>query len=264
MKITPMKNILILLSGTHLAMTCVSQAAVTLFAEYHLGEAGSLGTNNRPVDSAGVPQNFASDISGGTVTVGTTGVFAPGSSAYLDTSNTSNQGWYAADFSSLPTSDFAFGIYARASALADGGDVFTVGGANGAIKLSLGAAGWAASINNVAWIGTPNGTVGSFTANQWVHLAVVRTSTESTFYINGVAQSGTSASTPVNGVSHLSVNPGGTAFFDGHLDEARVVTFTGGESTANIFNALTTVPEPSAAALLGGLGVLSLLRRRRH
>ncbi|MCU0797151.1 MAG: PEP-CTERM sorting domain-containing protein [Akkermansiaceae bacterium] len=79
--------------------------------------------------------------------------------------------------------------------------------------------------------------------------------------INGVAQ-GTYSGTPVHGAAHLSVAPGGATYFDGQMDEARVVTFTGGESTANILNTLTAVPEPSAMAL-GVLGALAVLRRRR-
>jgi hypothetical protein len=67
--------------------------------------------------------------------------------------------------------------------------------------------------------------------------------------------------TPVINTPHLSVDPGGFVYFDGHLDEARVVTFTSGESTANILNTLT-IPEPSSAALLG-LGGLALVLRRR-
>lgn len=61
---------------------------------------------------------------------------------------------------------------------------------------------------------------------------------------------------------HISVAPGGTSYFDGDLDEARVLTFTSGESTTNILNTLQGVPEPTAA-LLGGIGLLGLLRRRR-
>ena len=34
--------------------------------------------------------------------------------------------------------------------------------------------------------------------------------------------------------------------FNGWLDEARVVTFTPGESAVNVINALQAVPEPSS------------------
>lgn len=244
-----------------------SHAAVTLYAEYRLGETGSLGASNRPLDSSGNGKNMANEISGATTSTGTAGVSAPGSTHYLDTSGTGDQGWYSSNlYSSAPTlalDNFAFGIYARAAenTAATRGDVFTVGGSNGSFKLSLGSNGWAASVHELAWIGSSNGTVGSFTANQWAHLALIRSGGTTTFYINGIAQAGTTALTPVINTPHLSVDPNGTAYFDGHLDEARVVTFTSGESTANILNTLA-VPEPSSA-LLGGLGMLALLRRRR-
>jgi hypothetical protein len=245
-----------------------SQAAVTLYAEYHLGESGSLGANNNPQDSSGNGKNIATDISGSTTNVSTTGVFAPGSTHYLDTSGSGNQGWYSPDLYStgttLPSDDFAFSIFTRASENSAGtsGDIFTVGGGPNAFKLSLASNGWAASSHGTAWIGGTNGVSGSFTANEWVHLALIRSGGVTTFYIDGVAQSGTITSAPTHDTPHISVDQGGTNYFDGHLDEARIVTFTSGESTTNILNALTAIPEPSSV-LLGSLGMLTLLRRRR-
>jgi hypothetical protein len=114
----------------------------------------------------------------------------------------------------------------------------------------------------VAFIGGTNGVVGSFTANTWAHLALIRSGGITQFYINGVPQGATYAGAPTgNGLGHLAINPGAGSSFNGQIDELRLVTFTPGESTTNILNALT-IPEPSAA-LLGGLGALALLRRRR-
>lgn len=250
---------------------CSSQAAIVMVGEYHLGEAGSLGANNRPLDSAtvGTPsgsQNFANEINGSSALVGTSGVYAPGSTAYLDTSATGDVGWYdgSSGMATLPTDNFAFGIYASAANLgAAQGDVFSLGGGNGAFKISSGPNGWAASAHNVSWISAENGVVGSFTANQWVHLALVRTSGTTTFYINGVAQ-GTYAGAPVHNSLHLSVDPGGAKYFDGLIDEARIVTFDAADAGAgniNVLNALA-IPETSSS-LLGAFGSLLLLRRQR-
>ena len=244
-----------------------SQAAITLYAEYHLGESGSLGSSNKPLDSSVNGKNIGTDISGSTTTTGTSGVVAPGSTTYLDTSGSGDQGWYSNNlYSAAPTlvlDNFAFGIYARAAAntAATKGDVFTIGGSLGSFKLSLETNGWGASAHGVAWIGTADGLVGSFTADTWAHIALIRSAGITTFYINGVAQAGTISSAPVIDTPHFSVNPSAVRYFDGHLDEARIVTFTGGESTSNVLNALQ-VPETSSA-LLGGLGLLGLLRRRR-
>jgi hypothetical protein len=256
-----------------LALTLTtSNAAIVIVAEYHLGEAGSLGANNVPLDSAsgGTPsgsQNIANEISGSAATVSTSGVYAPGSSAYLDTSGAGDEGWYdgGSTMSSLAADNFGFGVFVRAASLgATQGDVFTLGGGNGAFKLSLAGNGWAASAHGIAWIGADNGISSSFTASQWVHLALVRTSGTTTFYINGTSQ-GTYGGNPVHNAMHLSVAPGGSSYFDGHIDEARVVTFDAADAGAgdiNVLNTLQGVPE-SSTTLLGAVGAILLLRRRR-
>lgn len=256
----------LLLSSIALAAFAVpAKSAVTLFSEYHLGEAGSLNATNNPQDSSGNSRHFSAEINGMVATVGTAGVFAPGSSSYLDTAVTSNEGWYGANHSSLATDNFAFGIYARASSNIAGnqGDIFTVGGGTGAFKLSLAPNGWGASSNGVSWIGGSDGVSGSFADDAWVHLALIRSGGSTQFYINGTAQGGAFAGVPTHGDAHASVSPGGGSFFDGHLDEARVVTFTSGENTTNILNALQGIPEPSTSALFGLAGLAVILRRRR-
>ena len=246
--------------------TMPARASIITYAEYHLGEPGSLGANNRPQDSSGNAHHLTTDISGSTATTGALGFHpnAAGSTAYLDTTPAGNQGWYipAARYATLPSDNFAFGVFARASAL-NSGDVFTVGGSTGSFKLSLAVNGWGASANNVAWISTASGNVGSFTADTWVHLALIRAGGQTTFYIDGVASSAPYGGTPVNDAPHIAVSPGGATYFNGWLDEARVVTFTPGESAANVINALQAVPEPSTA-LLGLVGVLALRLRRKR
>lgn len=248
-----------------LSLTLASQAAVTVIAEYHLGEAGSLGTNSRPIDSTGTYSYSGNNYSGSTPT-GTTGVFAPGSTTYLDTSNTTRQeGFWGPTFVLPGTDNFGFGIYVRASenTAATQGNILTLGATTGVdkvLKIALSSGGWAGSMHNDSWLGATDGT--GFVANEWVHLAIIRSGGVSAFYINGVAQSGTTSTVPVVGQSHLNVDSGGATAFDGHIDEARVVTFTSGESIANVLNAIQGIPEPSAA-LLGALGLLGLLRRRR-
>ena len=245
--------------------TLPASATIITYAEYHLGEPGSLGANNRPQDSSGNARNLATDISGSAAVTGNS-VFHPnaaGSTAYLDTTPAGNQGWYSsALFTSLPTDNFAFGVFAQASAL-HSGDVFTVGGSNGSFKLSLATNGWGASANNVNWISSASGNVGSFNANTWVHLALIRSAGQTTFYINGVASSAPYGGTPVNDTPHIAVSPGGATYFSGLIDEARVVTFTPGESAASVINALQAVPEPSTA-LLGLIGALALRLRRKR
>lgn len=253
------------------AITGGAHAAIVMVAEYRLGEAGSIGgtigATSTLIDSAtgGTPSgaqdvgNVAGNATG--TSIATVGVSAPGSTAYVDTNGSS--GWFGGNMTTLPTDNFAFGIYARAASLQSNRDIFTLG-STGSFTLSMGANGWAASSKNTSWIGASDGVSGSFTANTWVHLALVRTSGVTAFYINGVQQGSTYTPAPVHGTIHMAVNPGGGSYFDGQIDEARVLTFNAADAGAgnvNVINALT-VPEPSAA-LLGGLGMLSLLRRRR-
>lgn len=239
-----------------------SNAAIALFAGYKLGETGSLGANNSPLDYSGNGRNIPNPISGSAATVGTSGAYS-GSTHHLSTAGTGNEGWYGPNVSgTLPADNFGFSVWVQAATntAATQGDAFTLGGGTGAFKLSLAPNGWAASSHGVAWIGGNDGVTGTFAANTWTHLMMIRYNGTTTFYINDVARGATYGGAPTHGDFHMSVNPGGSVYFDGLLDEARVVTFAGSDSVADIRAAL--IPEPSAA-LLGGLGLLALLRRRR-
>lgn len=224
------------------AFVPAAQATITTFAEYHLGETGTLGANNLPLDGSGNGRNLTSSINGAYTSVGSAAFhsLAANSTAYLDTSLTGGEGYYGPDlFSSLPTDNFAFGVFARAASNdTTRGDVFTLGGSNSSFKLSLASNGWAASSHNAAWIGSSGGVSGSFAADTWVHLALIRSGGTTTFYINGTAQGSTYAGAPVHNTPHLSVDPGGSAFFDGQIDEARVLTFDPGDTTTDILAAL--------------------------
>lgn len=254
----------------------VSQAAVVMFAEYRLGETGSLGSDNLPQDTSGNGLNFSNSIGGANAGVGTVGApsfagaggVAGTSTAYVDTSAATGEGWYSNGlFSALPSDNFAFGIFAQASSTSNQGWVFGLAGTDGALSIELTSGGWRASRRNQSWIGD----TGAFTADQWVHLAVVRSGGSTGFYINGALVGATDSGAPsAAGDAHLAVMPGGNYFFNGKLDEARVVTFSAGESTANVIAALQTgvsaVPEPSAYGLLGAgaLAGAALVRRRRR
>jgi autotransporter-associated beta strand protein len=233
-------------SATHPAFITGTGAIIipspitVLYAEYRLGEASTLGPAKRPLDSSGNFRNFTSEIGGDAALIGNTGSIAPGSTAYLDTSPPSNNGWYSTNlFTDLPADNFAFGVFARAASTNETlGDVFTVGGATGSLKLSLASNGWAASAHNSAWIAEANGVSGSFTPETWVHLALIRSRGITTFYIDGIPQAGTYSGTPINDTAHLSVSPGGNSYFNGQIDEARVVTFSASQSTENILGIL--------------------------
>lgn len=68
--------------------------------------------------------------------------------------------------------------------------------------------------------------------DEWVHVAMVRDSGISTFYINGVANGDTTADdmgTPAEKeVIHVGVAPGNGQKFSGSMDELRIFTFNSG------------------------------------
>jgi hypothetical protein len=165
--------------------TAASHATIIPYADYPLGEAGSLGGSNKPQDISGHGRNFGADVNGGSAVVGSASFHpnALGSTAYLDTSNSANEGWYSGGlFNNLPTNNFAFGVFARAASLSGTtADVFTTGDTPGAFKLSLDGNGWGASCHFVDWIGSS----GAFQPNTWVHLALIRSAGVTTFYVDG-------------------------------------------------------------------------------
>lgn len=244
------------------ALTGTATGAITVYAEYRLGEAGTLGPDNTPLDSIGT-RHIDQPINGAGVSVGTPGAY-PGSTAFMDSSDPSNTGFYSlGNFADLPVNNVAIGVYAKASSN-DAGNIGTIFGTGdgGGFDLGLHANGWAGSLFNVDWVGPAGGVAGSFTPDTWVHLALIRADGVTTFYLDGVAQPGTLGLTPVHSSPHLSVSPGGFSYFDGGIDGARAVFFDSGESPSAVLNVLTGVPEPSSVALLG-LGSLVALRRRR-
>jgi autotransporter-associated beta strand protein len=236
-------------------LATAAQAAIYPYAEYHLGETGSLGASNKPQDATGNNRHFSEEISGGAATTGNASFHpnATGSTVYLDTSGSGNEGWYSGNmYSSLPTDNFAFGVFARASSN-DGdhqGDLFTLGNASGSHKLSLEGNGWSSSAHNVNWIAPPGGVPGSFQPDVWVHLALIRKGGITTFYVDGVAN-GTFSGAAAHASPHMSVAPGGASYFDGHLDEARVIHFTPEEPVEDILAALQGGIVPSSFVEVG-------------
>jgi hypothetical protein len=243
-----------------LLVTAPAGAAITVFAEYQLGEPLILGTNNLPLDSIG-GHDFTDAINPAGVAIGGPGAYSA-SAAFMDTSSAADSGYYnVGNFTALPNDNVAIGVYAKASAIgANTGTVFGTGDGGG-LDLSLSSNGWAGSLFNVNWVGPAGGVTGSFVANAWVHLALIRAGGITTFYIDGVPQ-GSLATAPANSSPHLSVSPGGGSYFDGGIDDARALYFDSGDSTVAVLAALQGVPEPSAAAFLA-VAFLSFTRRRR-
>lgn len=236
--------------------------AITYVNTFDMGEAGSLGANNRPQDGTG-SASYGAGVGGALVTTGS----APGSSAHLSY-NGSNQGNWNGDFSALATDNFAVELWLRTSNLTQGGiTVFQTGNSsNGNLKIGINGGVWTASYHNLSWIGATGGAGQTVTSGAWTHLAVIRDNGTSTLYIDGVAQAQTSGSTPVHqSGAHLAVNPGGAAgaWFDGDIDEINTFTFVSGVDDPVAALSINAIPEPSSTALLGLGGLVLTLRRRK-
>ncbi|WP_035613283.1 LamG-like jellyroll fold domain-containing protein [Haloferula sp. BvORR071] len=244
----------LLLSGLIVSLLATAaRATVFPYAEYHLGEAGSLsGTLKYPQDSSGAGRHFTSNANNTSVPVSSSvSPAATGSTACLQPQD--DQCWGAGGiFYNLPTNDFAFGVFAQAPALPPPGHrmVFALGDSAGAFGLGLTQNGWTALV----YQGTgADGLPGNFTPNTWVHLAVIRTNNESRFYINGVDQGTAFTRQPVHSYPQLarSWNSFSNPPFQGLIDEARVVTFPAGEPTAKILAELQTGAPPGSFVKVG-------------
>jgi hypothetical protein len=232
-------------------------SAITVQAHYRMGDEGE-GANNRPLDSSGEGRDFTGNIN--TATINLTGGGYSNDAYY--TFNGTNQGYFDIGYDA-PEDNVGVEVWVRTSDLAQvNRTLFSTGSNLDGISIGYDATpgiGWFGAVSNVAFVGTVG--VANYSAGDWIHLAIVRDGGTSTFYVNGVS-GGTSAATPNNAtLTHMAVNAGGVEYFGGDIAEARIFTFNAGEfSTSNLL--FPAVPEPSAA-LLGGIGLLALLRRRR-
>jgi hypothetical protein len=110
--------------------------------------------------------------------------------------------------------------------------------------------------------GTTGAALATFTGvstSEWTHVALVRGSSEATFYVNGVsagtiatAVPGWAASFEYFGIGQQPRGPGGQNFV-GNIDEVRYFTYSGAFDTS-MLNHVAAVPEPAGLALALGLG----------
>lgn len=255
-----------LLAVSLLVASISAHAAVTVQAYYRMGDNGK-GASDLPVDSSGNGRNFTGTIDSSITAAPTTGG-GYNNDAYYSFNGT-NDGFYNTIGSYNPPEDnIGIEVWGRIADLAQTG-THLFGTSSNASGLNIGydaggGIGWFGAIASVAYVGSL-GTA-NYAANNWIHLALVRSGGVTTFYINGVP-SGTSTGTPIDatgtgsGALHMGVNSGGSKFFKGDLAEARIFTFQPGAfQTSDLL--FPAVPEPGIA-VLGVMGLIPLIRRRR-
>ena len=252
--------LLLATSGESRAATLLTPGAVQV--EYTFGEAGLGWSSNFQTDASGNGRTMALGGNDGTWAGG---ALAPGSSGSIFVNSTtvaSNGGAqaYVMNNTAGMASNFQVSIFLATPGTFGGansangpGHVFTVG------DLSLRASGDVPTQNVTysAYVGATE--VGSITVGGGevaTGLLIQKVGNTFSFWTSldtgaSWTQQGsdlTNASAGISwGSTHLFIKPGGGNQYSGYADDFKVVA---------------VVPEPSAA-LLGGLGMLALLRRRR-
>lgn len=254
------------LAATICGVASQSPAAIIDVLRYRLGEAGSF-SGSLPLDTVGGYD--MTNAFGGFTPGGVTSTMYQPYSTNATAFGPSSSGAYGADSTGLPADNFAVEIWARVSDVNQTFNNYFVlnGNTVGSVSFHAGSGVWAASYFNVAWVGAAAGAGQTATANAWTNLAIIRSNGTSTFYINGVAQAGTTLAAPSYGVAtagiHLAVTPGNTSHFVGDLDEARIFTFDPNVDDPVAALSFNAIPEPSSLALLA-FGAISMFLFRRN
>lgn len=174
---------------------------------------------------------------------------------------------YGADMTGLYTDNFAVGMWVRVDNTTTVGTFFSFDGYMDNLNLIQNNGQWTAAYDKTPVTGITNviGSAANLSVNTWTHISVIRESGASTFYVNGIAQGGSSSFTPTisSGTqTHLGAGTNGRDFY-GDMDRLQVLSFSASDSTGNILSTMG-IPEPSSAALLLGIGALATLARRRR
>lgn len=235
-----------------------SSAAVSTWAWYHMGEAGSVLT-----DSSGNGRNFSSAYShypinnpafGGNpnaVVVPGAGVGGPlaAASANYNSTTAARWGYYGTMLCTMwgvggnpPAQNYfieAWFLPHGKGFVGGSAIIFSSGTGGGAYELMAvdNGDGTSSLAGKIAGPGTFVGGSVPVDTNSWIHLAMVNNAGVTTFYTNGVpcGDSDTSGASAAPSGDIFVGNPNAYQGPDGLIDEARIVTFGAGEFSTNLF-----------------------------
>ncbi len=244
-----------------LSAVAIVNAAIVDIALYPMGESSSV-VSGRPQDTTGNGHHY--DAGGQGITVQSSSP-SPVSGTYIDLRGnppSGVDGAYSGQYGTgMPADNFAVEMWAKTSD--DNGHIWASNhnSTTGSLRFEALNNNWAAGITGVAWINTSH----PISADTWTHLAVIKESGTSRFYVDGQLQTGT-ATGAVTWTTSAALGLRNTTprnYYTGDLDELRVFTFN--PATDDPVAALS-IPEPSTFALsaLGLFGLLGWRRRRRR
>jgi hypothetical protein len=262
-----------LIAFAALGLSLPAHSAVTIQSYWQLGE-GAVGADSSNAND-GETNNFNNSTGTTILTASPSGV--AGSTAYAHTSGTNFQGLWmfggGSNNQTVPADNWGVQFMVRSTNTASIGGTGTFRAIYGMLDAASGGLVIEArrhSDGNVYWdvnrsgqanLIIPRDTTTLVIDNEWTNLALVRSGGVLNFFVDGdLVGTSTGSIGSTDGLLALGFQQGvGTNNFIGDFDEASFFTFAPGA-----FNAGTDllVPEPSAA-LLGGLGMLTLLRRRK-
>jgi hypothetical protein len=244
-------------------------SAVTIKSYWSLGEGATVGADGSSAND-GETNNF--NNSTGTTVLTSSPAGAAGSTAYANTSGSNFQGLYmfgaGSDNQTIPTDNWGMQFQVRSTATIASGFRAVFGmaeGVSGGLVIEAntvsGTTYWDVNRQGVANYIIPRNATTTVALNTWTDLALVKSGGTISFYVNGVLAGSNSGAANTSGLFAFGLQQNvGTNGFQGDFDEARFFTFDPGAfTTADLVYA---VPETSTV-LLGGLGMLALLRRRR-
>jgi hypothetical protein len=260
-----------LIAFAALGLSLPAHSAVTIQSYWSLGE-GAVGLDSSSANDGEV--NSFNNSTGTTIlTASPSGV--AGSTAYAHTTGANNQGLWmfgaGSNNQTVPADNWGVQFMVRSTNTASIGlgtwrAVFgmkdaSTGGLVIEAKNVGGTVYWEVNRSGQENLIIPHDTLTTVTINEWTNLALVRSGGTTSFYVDGtLAGTSTGSIGTTDGLLAFGLMQGvGTLNFQGDFDEASFFTFAPGAFNAG---ADLLVPEPSAA-LLGGLGMLALLRRRK-
>lgn len=140
---------------------------------------------------------------------------------------------WGAEFSSVPTDNFAVELWVRTSNTNQDTGVFAMGKNDpGNLRVHCENGMWGASLNGIGFMGavvSNNVFVAeqAVMSNKWTNLAVVRENGVSRFYIDGTYKGETTGAAYHSDESYLGFFDGQTnsPYFDGHMDHLRLFSF---------------------------------------